>query len=703
MTVSVVRVVTPLPKDTGRPTARLDPETLAAIGATVGGEVMVLGRRMTAARVEGMPEEDWGRGHVQLDPVVCANAGASSGSRVRIWAARAAPARSVTLRPLGWAAELALKRPDNYLGLVLDGTVVVRGDRVRPNLVGSRWQEFLVEEVEGEIPAVIRAGTRIHVVRADDPGGSLSPDVRYEDVGGLGPELQRVRELVELPLRAPEIFERLGIEPPRGILLYGPPGCGKTLIARAVASENRAHFIYINGPEIMHKFYGQSEANLRARFDEAKAMAPSILFLDELDAIAPRRTQVLGDAEKRVVAQLLTLMDGLDRRGQVVVIGATNLPEVIDPALRRPGRFDREIYIGPPDRAGRLEVLRIHTRRMPLAAGVDLEALAEITHGFVGADLAALCREAAMIALRRTAPAWEQDPGRAELRITMEDFHDALREVEPSALREVYVERPGTGWEAVGGLAHLKRVLTETVIRPLRHRAAFERAGVRPVRGVLLTGPPGVGKSLLARALAGEARAYLIPVGAPDLFSRWPGEAEKAVRAIFRRARAAAPCVVALDPADGLFPAQTEDTQRARAADQLACELDRLGDVPGVIVVATARAADRIHPALVRPGRLELVLEVPAPDEPGRMEILGIHLRRHAVARDVDLRALAHRTEGWTGADLEALVRGAATCALNERLDAWGDELPPGSPPPVLEMRHFETWLHETGGLRRGR
>lgn len=684
MPTSVVRRVAALSDDTGQPVARLDPETLAAIGAGVGGTVAVTGRRTTVARVQPLPEADWGRGLVYLDSLVRANAGAAPGERVRLWHAPAARARGVSLRPLGWAAETALRRADNYLGMVLDGTPVMPGDRVRPGHVGTRWQEYLVEEVDGEVPAVILAGTEIRTVTnsEDAPGRS---DLGYADVGGLGAELQRVRELVELPLRHPDLFTRMGVEAPKGVLLYGPPGCGKTLIARAVAAENRAHFIYINGPEIMHKFYGQSEANLRAKFDEARAMAPSILFLDELDAIAPRRTHVLGDVEKRVVAQLLTLMDGLDRRGNVVVIGASNLPEAIDPALRRPGRFDREICVGVPDRCGRLEVLQIHTRQMPLAADVDLDYLADVTHGHVGADLAALCREAALSAIRRSLPIPAADSDEVPL-ITMADFQDGLREVEPSALREVNVERPNGGWEQVGGLEQVKEQLEEAVVRPLRHAELYRRAGARPSRGVLITGPPGSGKTLLAHALAGRCGAYLVPVSAPDLLSRWAGETEKAIRAIFRRARGAAPCVVLFDGVDLLFPAR--GTERSRTSLQLISELDSLDDWSGLVVVGTAAAADQVDPALLRPGRLDPVIALPLPDAAGRAAILGALLGPGRAGPDVALPRWVEGTAGWTGAELAALVGHAARAAVAELLARAG----PGSdgqPPPLLSERHL--------------
>jgi transitional endoplasmic reticulum ATPase len=687
--VLAVTVTEPAGREGDRPCARLDPQDLAAVGASVGDVVAVEGSRLTVARVERLPEEAWGRHVVQLDAIVSANAGTAAGERVRVRPVRCPPARSVVVRPLGDGPLRGVLR-DNYLGLFLDGLPVARGDRVRAARVGGRFQEYRVEDVDadGGGPGTITGATRIEIGSAPE-GPAEAAAVGYRDVGGLAEELLRVREMIELPLRHPEVFARLGIDPPKGVLLSGPPGCGKTLMARAVAAEAAAHLVHIDGPEVMHRLYGQSEANIRDRFDEARAMAPSILFIDEIDAIAPKREEVRGEVEKRVVAQLLASMDGLSGRGRVVVIAATNRPDALDPALRRPGRFDREIRVGVPGPEGRLEILRIHSRAMPLAPDVDLLRLAEATQGYVGADLASLCREAALAALRRALPdvLSRDDPvGPAELgRIAVhgEDFRQALAMVEPSALREVYTETPNVGWDQVGGLEEAKRTLEEAVEWPLRHAAAYESGGAAAARGVLLTGPPGTGKTLLARALARRCGVRLIPVSGPALLSRWLGETEKAIRAVFARARQVAPCIVFFDEVESLFPARAAPSAppgAARAVGQLLAELDGLADPKGVVVLAATNRPDMLDPALLRPGRVDLVVELPLPDERARLEILRIHLAGRRTGEDVDLQALARRTEGFSGADLAALCGHAARLAVAESLRAAREPRAAGGP-----------------------
>jgi transitional endoplasmic reticulum ATPase len=521
--------------------------------------------------------------------------------------------------------------------------------------------------------------------------------ISYEDIGGLEHAIQRIREMIELPLRYPEVFERLGIEAPKGVLLYGPPGTGKTLIARAVAHETKAHFIHINGPEIIHKFYGESEQHLRAIFEEAGKKAPSIVFLDELDAIAPKRENVQGEVEKRVVAQLLALMDGLKDRGQIIVIGATNIPNVLDPALRRPGRFDREIGIGIPDRNGRLAILEIHTRGMPLADDVDLGHLADITHGFVGADLEALCREAAMITLRQIIPnidfaqaniPYEQ---LAKLTVRQDDFIAAMADIEPSAIREVFTEIPDVHWDDVGGLDDVKQVLREAVEWPLKHAALFERAKTRPPKGVLLTGPPGCGKTLLAKAVARESGVNFISIKGPQLLSKWVGESEKGIREIFKKARQASPCIVFLDEIDALAPARGgggDSHVSERVVSQLLTELDGIEELRGVMVLAATNRPDILDPALRRPGRFDLQITLPVPDSAGRAAHPALPNPRPAVAADVDLQVLVNRTAGQVGAAIEGLCRRAAIAAIREFLAAHPDggraeEL-------VIAMRHFE-------------
>ncbi|MEM2497514.1 MAG: CDC48 family AAA ATPase, partial [Candidatus Nezhaarchaeales archaeon] len=504
--------------------------------------------------------------------------------------------------------------------------------------------------------------------------------VTYEDIGGLKGAIQKIREMVELPLKHPEIFKRLGIEPPKGVLLYGPPGCGKTLLARAVANETDAYFISINGPEIMSKFYGESEQRLREVFEEAKKHSSAIIFIDEIDAIAPKREEVTGEVEKRVVAQLLALMDGLEARGNVIVIGATNRVNALDPALRRPGRFDREIEIGVPDKQGRYEILLIHTRNMPLAKDVDLKKLAEITHGYVGADLAALSREAAMKALRRYLPQIDLQQERIplevleKLEVNMQDFMEAFREITPTAMREVYVEVPTVKWDDVGGLETVKQELREAVEWPLKYPDSFKRLGIEPPKGVLLYGPPGCGKTLLARAIATESEANFISVKGPEVYSKWVGESERAIREIFRKARTASPCIVYFDEIDSLAPIRGygygDSMVTERVITQLLTELDGLERLENVVVIGATNRPDILDPALLRPGRIDRLLYVPPPDYDARVQIFKIHTRRMPLAPDVSIEELAKMTENYAGSDIEALCREAAMLALRQNLGA---------------------------------
>ncbi|MCU0861302.1 MAG: CDC48 family AAA ATPase, partial [Methanomassiliicoccales archaeon] len=518
---------------------------------------------------------------------------------------------------------------------------------------------------------------------------SVAPSVTYDDVGGLEEELQRVREMIELPLKHPELFDRLGIDPPKGVLLYGPPGTGKTLIAKAVANEAGAAFFSIQGPEIISKYYGQSEEKLREKFEEAEKNAPSIIFVDELDSIAPRREDVHGEVERRVVAQLLTLMDGLGGRGQVIVIGATNREDAIDPALRRPGRFDREIEIGVPTRDGRKEILEIHTRGMPLGEDVTLDHLASVTHGYVGADLMALAREAAMKCLSRFVP--ELELGKPipvemleRIKVTQGDFDDALKELEPSAMREVLVEVPKVTWDDVGGLEDVKRQLREVIEMPLENPAAFKRMGIRPAKGVLLYGPPGTGKTLLAKAVANESKANFISIKGPEIMSKWVGESEKAVRQAFKKAKQVAPSVLFLDEIDSIAPRRgsASDTNvTERVVNQLLTSMDGMETLEKVTVIAATNRPDIIDPALLRPGRFDRMVLIPVPDGKSRLAILSVHTKGMPI-RNVDLEALSDRIEGFVGADIENLCREAAMVALREQKDA-----------EIVEMRHFEAAL----------
>ncbi|MEM2027964.1 MAG: CDC48 family AAA ATPase, partial [Candidatus Bathyarchaeia archaeon] len=504
--------------------------------------------------------------------------------------------------------------------------------------------------------------------------------VTYEDIGGLKEQIQRIREMVELPLRHPEIFQRLGIDPPKGVLLHGPPGCGKTLLAKAVANESDAYFISINGPEIMNKFYGESEARLREIFQQAQQNAPSIIFIDEIDAIAPKREEVTGEVERRVVAQLLALMDGLSERGNVIVIGATNRPNAIDPALRRPGRFDREIEIGIPDKQGRYEILVIHTRGMPLSEDVDLKRLAEITHGFTGADLAALCREAAMKALRRYLPEIDLEQERVpaevleKMEVKMEDFLNAFKEITPTALREVAIEVPTVHWDDIGDLEDVKQELKEAVEWPIKNPEMFKRMGIKPPKGILLFGPPGCGKTLLAKAVATESEANFISIKGPEVLSKWVGESERAIREVFRKARMSAPAVIFFDEIDSLVPRRGlgygDSGVTERVISQLLTEIDGISTLEDVVVLAATNRPDLIDPAILRPGRFDRLVYVPSPNDEGRLAILKIHTKDMPLSKDVDLKVLASMTKGYSGADIEALCREAALIALRRDTNA---------------------------------
>jgi len=674
-----LRVAEALPKDVGRGLVRLDPQHLDQLGVRIGDIIQITGKRATVARAMPAYADQRGQGLIQIDGILRLNAGASLDERVSIERVKSQPARSILLAPTEGLRASQVTAQARYLAKLLDGIPVVAGDRVRVNLFGTRAQSFSVVETSPTGPVLIGTAT---VVRISGEKGERERErgtITYEDIGGLRRETRRIREMIELPLRYPEVFERLGIDAPKGVLLYGPPGSGKTLIARAVANETSAHFVTINGPEIIDKLYGASEANLRGIFEDARKKAPAIIFIDEIDAIAPKREDLSGDrqVERRVVAQLLALMDGLESRGNVIVIAATNLPNSLDPALRRPGRFDREISINVPDKDGRREILDIHTRGMPLAADVDLERLAAITHGFVGADLQAFCREAAMGALRRLLP--DIDFSQAQipydklmaLEVTADDFAVALADIEPSAIREVFTEIPDVSWDDVGGLEDVRQLLIEAVEWPLRHARAFDLIGVRAPKGILLHGAPGTGKTLLAKALARQSEANFISVKGPELLNRWVGESERGVREIFHKARQAAPCIIFFDEIDAIAPPRGggDNGVTERVVSQLLTELDGIEALKGVVVLAATNRIDMVDPALQRPGRFDFLVEMPLPDETVRRAILAVQTRRMPLADDVDLDLLAAETEGYVGADLEGLCHKAALLAVREYID----------------------------------
>jgi len=679
-----LRVAEARQRDIGRKIARVDSRAIRELNLSPGDLIEINGKRTTIAIVWPPYKEDDGMGLIRIDGEVRRNAGVSVGEYVRISKANAKPATKIVLAPyetLPFVGDFARIVKSQLLNLP-----VMKGDTVVVPILGMGI-ELKVTSTAPTHAVIVSENTVVEVSTSPVKRLEETTGVTYEDIGGLHEELQRIREMIELPLKHPELFRHLGIDPPKGVILYGPPGTGKTLIAKAIANETGAHFISINGPEIMSKFYGESEARLREVFQEAEQNAPSIIFIDELDAIAPKRSEVTGEVERRVVSQLLALMDGLKGRGQVIVIGATNRIEAIDPALRRPGRFDREIRIGVPDRNGRKEILQIHTRRMPIAEDVDLDEIADITHGFTGADLAALCREAAMNALRRFLPKidLEKEVIPAEileqLKVTREDFANALRMIQPSALREVILEIPNVKWEDVGDLQSVKQELKEAVEWPLKYPEVFKKLGIRPPRGILLYGPPGTGKTLLAKAVATESEANFISVKGPEVLSKWVGESEKAVREIFRKARETAPCIIFFDELDAIAPRRGLHADAGvtdRIVNQLLTEMDGIQTLKGVVVIGASNRPDILDPALLRPGRFDRVIYVPPPDVDGRYQIFQIHTREMPLSDDVDLGKLAAMTEGYTGADIEAVCREAAIMAMRENINI-----------EKVSMRHF--------------
>jgi transitional endoplasmic reticulum ATPase len=666
-------------RDFGRGIARIDPQNMNRMGIQTGDVVQITGKKRTAAKVMPAYPENRGKNLVQIDGIIRNNAFVGIGDSVCIGKINAEKAESITLAPLEqdqpW---LGGEKPVEHAKKLLEGLPLVEGNQVRLNLLGSS-ASFVVARIKPNSVAVIVHSTTEIIIREKAVETERRIGATYDDVGGLAEQIQRTREMIELPLRHPEVFDRLGIEPPKGVLLHGPPGTGKTLIAKAVANETFATFISLSGAEIHGKYYGESEGRLREIFSEAEKNKPCIIFIDEIDAIAPKREEVTGEVEKRVVSQLLALMDGLEPRGQVVVIGATNRPNAIDPALRRGGRFDREIEIGMPTREGRFEIFQIHTRGMPLTPDVDLEKLANLTHGFTGADITELCKEAAMKALRRVLPDidFEADYISPEvlnkLVVMMEDFMYALRFVDPSALREVLVETPNVTWNDIGGLEELKQELKEAIEWPLKYADIFEEAGAKPPKGILLCGPPGTGKTLLAKAVAKESEANFIHVKGPALMNKFVGESEKGVREIFRKAKQTAPCIIFFDEIDALVPKRGSGSADShvseRVISQFLTEMDGLEELHGVMILAATNRIDIIDPAMLRPGRFDLLLQVPPPDKEARLEIFKIHTAKNPLAKDVSLENLVVETEGCTGADIEAICREATMRTIRRHLN----------------------------------
>ncbi|MFZ8782790.1 MAG: CDC48 family AAA ATPase [Desulfurococcaceae archaeon] len=673
-----LRVAEARSRDVGRKIARIDRETMKKLDVEVGDFIEVIGLKgREILKVWPAYPEDEGTGIIRVDGTVRRNLGVAPGDYITVKPIRVDPAKRVVVAPVNDINRIAAN-PEYLAQMVkktLLGNPVKRGDVIDIPYYGPR---FVVTSVQPSAVVYVVEDTVIEVRQQPVRPELISegvPRVTWEDIGDLEEVKQKIREIVELPLKHPELFERLGIEPPKGILLYGPPGTGKTLLAKALANEIGAYFISINGPEIMSKFYGESEERLRKVFEESQANAPAIIFIDEIDSIAPKREEVVGEVEKRVVAQLLALMDGLKERGKVIVIGATNRPEALDPALRRPGRFDREIEIPPPDKRARREILAVHTRNMPLADDVDLDKTAEITHGYTGADLAALVKEAAMNALRRFLQAENIDlnqPIPAEklekLKVTMEDFLAAMKSVQPTLIREVFVEVPEVRWSDIGGLDSVKQELRESIEWPMKYPHVFEKMGIQPPKGILLFGPPGTGKTLLAKAVATESGANFIAIRGPEILSKWVGESEKAIRQIFRRARMVAPAIVFFDEIDSIASVRGSDPSGVidRIVNQMLTELDGIQPPRRVTVIAATNRPDLLDPALLRPGRFDKLIYVPPPDLKARIEIFKVHTRKIPLEEDVNLEELARLTEGYTGADIAAVCREATMIALRE-------------------------------------
>ena len=695
-----LKVIEARPTDVGRGIARVDPAVFSEMGWQAGDVVSIQGKKKTAALLWPGYPDDTGTGIVRLDGNTRRNAGVSIDDKVPLKIAQATTAESVVFAP---TVPLRITGGEEYLKRYMEGRVITRGDIIEISVMGRKIELMATRVAPSKDAAVIGDRTKIEISDKPAKEEKAGPRVRYEDIGGLSAEIKKVREMIELPMKHPELFERLGVEAPKGVLLYGPPGTGKTLLAKALASETNAHFETLSGPEIMSKYYGESEEKLRQLFKTAEENAPSIILIDEIDSIAPKREEVTGEVERRVVAQMLALMDGMETRGKVVVIAATNRPDSIDPALRRPGRFDREIEIGVPNRQSRLEVLQIHTRGMPLSKDVNQEKLADVTHGFVGADLAALAREAAIRAIRRVLPEIDLEVESIpvetlnKIEVNNDDFLSALREMDPSAMREVLVESPNVHWDEIGGLADVKQKLIESVEWPLTYAKLFEYMDAKAPRGILLYGPPGTGKTMLAKAVATESQANFISIKGPEFLSKWVGESEKAVRETFRKARQAAPSVVFLDEIDSIAPsrggASSDSHVTERVISQILTELDGLESLNSVMVIAATNRPDIIDPALLRPGRFDRLIEIGLPDEQARQQILKIHMAKKPLAADIKVEELAKLTEKYSGADLGAVVNEAVMLAIREYVLSGACKIDDKTCDYKVEKKHFDEAL----------
>jgi transitional endoplasmic reticulum ATPase len=690
-------------KDVGRRIARIDPK-VAEDRQIQTGDALKISTEKTETVALSWPalQDDYGKGLIRIDGYLRNKLDVGINDRVQVTRAVTKDAKNITLAP---TEPLRILGAEKYLIEILEGQVVTKGDIVPLGIMGQVIHLVVVSTNPAQGALLIRDTTRIAI--SEDAASAIAKDelvtVTYEDIGGLRNEVGKIREMIELPLRHPELFKRLGIQAPKGVILHGPPGTGKTLLAKAIANETTANFYSLSGPEIMSKFYGESEERLRKMFQQAEQNSPAILFVDELDSIAPKREEVSGEVERRIVSQLLALMDGLSSRGKVVVIGATNRVNAIDPALRRPGRFDREIELGVPDKQGRLEILNIHTRNMPLSKDVDLEKISEVTHGFVGADIQSLAKEAAMSAIRRVLPeidlTQESIPHETlnKISVTMQDFTDVLRDIEPSAMREVFVEIPDVTWDDVGGLYDVKEELLEAVEWPLKFKKLFGRAHIKPPKGIFLYGPPGTGKTLLAKAIANESEANFISIKGPELLSKWVGESEKGIREVFRKARQAAPCIVFFDEIDAIAPVRGgefgDSHVTERVISQLLTELDGLEELRGVVVIAASNRPDIVDPALIRPGRFDRLLYVPLPDYESRMQILKIHTQMMPLADDANVTALSKMTDGYTGADIASFASAAAMIAMKGHIAKYKQEAERESNVLAVNMNHFEQAL----------